>query len=85
VKQILKAKWDFSEPNIASALRKNKNGICAYCSNELTDFPAVGFGGLKICDGCRVGVDEMLEEFSKEIDAFYARELMNIVNGLKAD
>lgn len=64
----LKATWEMGEPNIASALARNKKGICSCheCNRLLSDPPSVGMLGLKICDECRQNVDKILEELRVE-------------------
>ena len=61
---IMEPKWELSEPNIESAMRKNTDGICAMgkCNNQLSDPPSHGPFGVKICDECRKPIDEMLKE-----------------------
>ena len=66
---ILTPNWSCSEPNMASALRKNDNGICAMheCDNKLSDPPAYGFLGVKICNECRKRFDKMAADIRQEM------------------
>ena len=38
---MVKTKWSLEEPNISSAISKNKNNICAMdkCKNKLSNLP----------------------------------------------
>jgi len=62
------AEWSLSEPNMASALKKNKNAICAMhdCKNKLGDPPSYGFGGVKICNECGERRDEMVRRLHED-------------------
>jgi len=67
---ILTPNWSCSEPNMASARRKNDNGICAMheCDNKLSTPPSYGFLGVKICDECRKPIDKEMVDYINEID-----------------
>ena len=65
----MKSDWSLSEPNMGSAIRKNKDGICAMheCKNKLSSPPDYGFLGVKICDECRKPMDELRKQMLKEV------------------
>jgi len=71
IKKPLETTWKMGEPNIASAHRKNDEGLCAFhtCENTFSDPPeTVGWGGLKICDGCNTKIDKTMNDVNKELD-----------------
>ena len=80
--KILTPNFSMSEPNMASARRKNEEGVCAIheCKNKLSDPPSYGFGA-KICDECRKRFDKMAadirQEMINEADEYILRRLTN--------
>ena len=64
----MQLKWNISEPNLESATKKNKNGICAMrnCQNKLSNPPACGYLGVKVCDKHGKYFDEMREDILKD-------------------
>ncbi len=65
----MKTKWELSEPNMESAKRDNADGICAMkdCTNKLSNPPETGFLGVKVCDECRMKIDKIMVDISKDI------------------
>jgi DNA polymerase II small subunit/DNA polymerase delta subunit B len=65
----MQLKWDILEPNLESATKKNKNRICAMhnCQNKLSNPPAYGYLGVKVCDEHGKYFDEMREDILKDV------------------
>ena len=79
----MKSSWSLSEPNLESALRKNKDGICAMheCKNKLSSHPAYGFLGVKICDECRKPMDDFKDQMLKEVYEETNEWILDVIKG----
>ena len=77
----MKLNWTLSEPNLESAAKKNKQGICAMhnCENPLGDPPACGYLGTKVCDEHGKHFDKLregiLEDVKNETDEIIIKRL----------
>lgn len=78
--EIPETKWELGEPNIESALRKNKKGICAHhkCTNLLDDPPATDYSGINFCAHHRKDIDKMFKEWDKGLD----EDRIELLNGV---
>ena len=59
---MLRPSFKMGEPNIASATRRNKDGLCAChaCDNKL-DGSSAKFSGLRFCTMCSGKISDMFE------------------------
>ena len=78
---MLKATWSFGEPNMHSAIKKNKKGLCAFheCSNRLSNSPSYAPPGVKICDACGKSLDEMCRKTLEEVGEDTDRKIIAIL------
>jgi hypothetical protein len=77
----MKIKWELSEPNLESAARKNAKEICGMhkCKNKLSDPPAWGYLGIKVCDEHGEHFDKLreviLEDVKNETDEIIIKRI----------
>jgi len=60
---FLVLKFILSEPNLASARKRNTEGLCCHpdCDNKLSTPPDTAYYGLNVCKRCRAKLDRILE------------------------
>jgi len=65
----MKLNWSLTEPNLESAARKNKRGICAInkCEEHLSSPPAFGYLGTKVCDKHGKNFDKLREKILEDV------------------
>jgi hypothetical protein len=80
----MKPKWSLSEPNIASALKRNEDGKCANhkCNNRV-DEDSYKFSGLMVCNDCEAKIRKMLDALEEETKKHTKDYLFSMLEGIK--
>jgi len=81
----MQTKFELSEPNLASAKRKNVNGFCGMhnCNNTVNETQDAFVFGIKICSQCGEKRDEMCKNIQSETDAVRAGWLTECIDSFK--